>query len=183
MSGQRSGVATQIRQEEPRALYTHCYGHSLNLAMSDTIKGVKLMRNAMDVTHEIGKFIKYSPKRNAEFDKIKDEICPDQPGFRVLCPTRWTVRAKSLKSVLDNYGVMQELWTSVLDGNIDSDVRARVISVKAQMESFNFFFGVSLGQLVLNLTDNLSATLQSSHISATEGLKKWQSSQLKLCQR
>ena len=81
------------------------------------------------------------------------------------------MRAKSLKSVLDNYGVMQELWTSVLDGNIDSDVRVRVIGVKAQMESFHFFFGVSLGQLVLNLTDNLSATLQSSQISAMEGQK------------
>ena len=32
VSGPRSGVATQILQEEPRALYTHCYGHALNLA-------------------------------------------------------------------------------------------------------------------------------------------------------
>ena len=27
---------------EPRALYTHCYGHALNLAMCDSVKGCKV---------------------------------------------------------------------------------------------------------------------------------------------
>ena len=169
MTGHRNGVATQITREEPRALFTHCYGHSLNLAMCDTIKGTKLLRDAMDVTYEISKLIKYSPKRNAAFDELKERIAPDTPGFRVLCPTRWTVRAKSLKSVEDNYAVLQELWSSVLDGSVDPDVRARVCGVKAQMESFNYYFGIRLGQLVLNHADNLSATLQRSSISASEG--------------
>jgi len=36
MSG---GVATQVQQLESRAIiYTHCYGHLLNLAADDTIK-------------------------------------------------------------------------------------------------------------------------------------------------
>ena len=87
MSGHRSGVATQISSDEPRALFTHCYGHSLNLAMCDTIKGTKLMRDVMDVTYEISKLIKYSPKRNAQFNCLKDQITPDTPGFRVLRPT------------------------------------------------------------------------------------------------
>ena len=38
MAGCRTGVASQILSIESRALYTHCYGHSLNLAMRDTIK-------------------------------------------------------------------------------------------------------------------------------------------------
>ena len=37
MSGTKSGVAKSIMDEEPRAVYTHCYGHSLNLAASDAI--------------------------------------------------------------------------------------------------------------------------------------------------
>ena len=49
---------------------------------------------------------------------------------------------------------------------MDPDGRACVIGVKSKMESFHFFFGVSLGQLILNLPDNLSAALQSSRISA-----------------
>lgn len=53
MAGHRNGVAAQIPIVEPRALYMHCYGHSLNLAMCDTIKNCKLTRDAMDITHEI----------------------------------------------------------------------------------------------------------------------------------
>ena len=36
--GARSGVATKLLELEPRALYTHCYGHALNLAVQDSLK-------------------------------------------------------------------------------------------------------------------------------------------------
>ena len=44
MSGTRSSVAKSIMDEEPRAVYTHCYGHSLNLAARDAIRNSKLIR-------------------------------------------------------------------------------------------------------------------------------------------
>ena len=34
-----SGVAKQIQDEEPRALFTHCYGHSLPLRATDECAG------------------------------------------------------------------------------------------------------------------------------------------------
>uniref|UniRef100_A0A8W8K1D5 DUF4371 domain-containing protein n=1 Tax=Magallana gigas TaxID=29159 RepID=A0A8W8K1D5_MAGGI len=33
MSGAKKGVAANITKQEPRAIYTHCYGHALNLAV------------------------------------------------------------------------------------------------------------------------------------------------------
>ena len=39
------------------------------------------------------------------------------------------------------------------------------------MKSFDFYFGVSLGELLLNHSDNLSKTLQSASMSAAEGQK------------
>ena len=33
--------------------YTHCYGHSINLAMSDSIKACKPVKNSLEVTHEV----------------------------------------------------------------------------------------------------------------------------------
>ena len=38
MSGSKSGVAKRVQDEEPRAAYTHCYSHSLNLAANDLVK-------------------------------------------------------------------------------------------------------------------------------------------------
>ena len=100
MSGHRSGVAKQLRDEEPRALYLHCHGHALNLAAGDAIKKCKFTKDALDVAFEVSRLIRFSPKRTAELEKIKNELALDSPGFRVLCPTRWTVRAASLKSLL-----------------------------------------------------------------------------------
>ena len=52
---------------------------------------------------------------------------------------------------------------------IKAEMRARLGGVAKQMDSFNFFFGVELGCIILNMTDNLSASLQGSNISANEG--------------
>ena len=38
MKGHRIGVTKQISQIEPRAVFTHSYGHSIYLAASDTLK-------------------------------------------------------------------------------------------------------------------------------------------------
>ena len=55
MSGSRNGVATQIMAEEKRAVYTHCYGHALNLAVGDAIKQSKVSRDALETAFEISK--------------------------------------------------------------------------------------------------------------------------------
>ena len=41
MSGAKKGVAKVLLDEEPRALYTRCYGHALNLAVGDCVKQCK----------------------------------------------------------------------------------------------------------------------------------------------
>ena len=57
MSSLKSGVATRLLQEEPRAIYMHCYRHSLNPACADAIKKCSVMKNALDTTFEITKLI------------------------------------------------------------------------------------------------------------------------------
>jgi len=37
MSGHRKGVAKSISDEQPKAIFTHCYGHALNVFAADTI--------------------------------------------------------------------------------------------------------------------------------------------------
>jgi len=110
ISWAKRGVAANITQKEPRAVYTHCYGHALNLAVGDTVRSCKILPDTMDTVHEVSKLIKYSPKRDVQFEELKSNMNPETPGFRVLCPTRWTVRADCLKSVLNNYSVIQTLW-------------------------------------------------------------------------
>ena len=93
-------------------------------------------------------------------------ITPSTPGIRTLSPTRWTVKADSLQSVLDNYTVLQEIWQESLAVVKDTEMRARIPGISAQMSTFSFFFGVLLGQLLFSHSDNLSRT---SSISAADG--------------
>ena len=71
MQGTRSGVGTRFLEEEPCALYTHCYGHSINLAASDAIKHTKVMKCAMEMVNEVTKLVKYSPRREQIFHNLK----------------------------------------------------------------------------------------------------------------
>ena len=134
MVGAKTGVATRIKEIEPRALLTHCYGHALQLAVSDTIRAIKLMRNILDAAFEMHKLIKYSPKRERAFNRLRGETAPGNSDYRTLCPTRWTVRAVSLQDILDNWDVFQELWDKILEGRVDPEVRDLVVGVQTQMQ-------------------------------------------------
>ena len=169
MAGSRSGVATRILEEEPKVLYTHCYGHALSLACSDSVMRCKLMRNALDIVYEITKLIKKSPRRDATFKTIREQLSSPSPGVRILCPTRWTVRAEALLSIISNYEALQLLWEESLDFVKEAEMRSRIIGVSASMKSFDFLFGTVLGEMLLRHSDNLSRTLQSHYMSAAEG--------------
>jgi hypothetical protein len=169
MSGAKSGVAKQIQDEESRAIYTHCYGHALNLACSDAIKGCKVTKEALESAYELIKLIKFSPKREEIFNVIKEELAPGTAGIKVLCPTRWTVRGESLSRIITNYSFLQTAFEQCKDLAADTEMKSRIIGTLAQMRSFDFFFGIMLAELILKHSDNLSRTLQHAHLSAAEG--------------
>ena len=73
--------------------------------------------------------MKYSPRREGLFHQVKDEVLPDSPGIRDLCPTRCTVRASSLKSAL------LDLWEKAAEIVRDTE---NILGVTAQMTSFDF---------------------------------------------
>ena len=70
----KSGVAKRILEEEHRALFSHCYGHSLNLAASNLVKECKGVSDALSTTFVISQLIKFSPKHETPFHKLKDEL-------------------------------------------------------------------------------------------------------------
>ena len=139
MAGSKSGVSTQLSKEEPRAVYMHCYGHALNLAVSDMMKKNRLMSDTLNTTSEISKLLKFSPRHDVAFEKLKSDLAPNEPGFRKLCPTHWTVKGESVQNVFDNYAVFQDLWEEVKSITADSDARARIGGVEAQMGKFEFY--------------------------------------------
>ena len=94
-------------------MLTHCYGHLLNLAIGDTVKQLKVCRDALDVVFEISKLIQFSPKRNLALVRIRVENPTDNEGpnvgIRAFCSTRWTIRGEAIQSIIDNYSILNKL--------------------------------------------------------------------------
>ena len=97
-----TGVATQIKQIQPKALCIHCQGHCTNLACCECLKKIILLRNSLGTSNEALKLIKDSPKRTAMLKSIKKEDLDTSAGVSSFSETRWTVRAKSLNSIKSN---------------------------------------------------------------------------------
>lgn len=167
MCGRHTGVATQIRRKEPRAMYIHCMAHSLNLAIQDTCRSIQVMSEVFDIVLELSKLFKYSAKKKAMLLKLKSELAPASPGMKPLCPTRWTVRAESLRSIILNYTVILAVLQEIVEeykGNFEACCQAR--GILAAMEKFHFLFGITLSEQIFSITDSLSKAFQKKDLSA-----------------
>ena len=97
---------------------------------------------------------------------------PDTEKFLALeklRPTRWTVRVSCFQKMIDNYCLPLKFWDECLKESLDSGTRSRIIGCKAQMKTFNFFFGLCLCQQHYSLTDNFFKTSQKEKMSAVSG--------------
>lgn len=90
MMGRLRGVATHIQTEQKAAISIHCLAHCLNLCLQDAAKNSQPIRNALDVTLELAKLIKGSPKRTVIFNQCKEDLSVSGTGLKPLCPTRWS---------------------------------------------------------------------------------------------
>ena len=96
-----------LQSEEPKAVYTHCYGHALSLAC---------MKEELETSHELIKLVKKSPCRDSLLQKLKEQMPNDSSGIQV--------RAQALHSILANYKVLQILWDKSLEIVKDAEMRS-----------------------------------------------------------
>ena len=79
------------------------------------------------------------------------------------------MKADSMDSILKNYDCLMELWEWSIEKVKDTQMNARIRGVQVHMLTFDFFYGLTLGECLLRHAENLSATLQTKDLSASEG--------------
>jgi len=133
-------------------LRSQCYdGYN---TMAGARAGVATKVQEIDTCVELVKPIRFSLKREALLRKLKEESDNNAINVRSLCPTRWTVRAESLSSILVNYDSMQELWEAALHERSDTEKNARIPGIQSQMHCFKFLFCLVQTEMNLRHTDN-----------------------------
>jgi hypothetical protein len=108
MSGIHRGVQARIAALVPRAVYTHCKAHSLNLAIVHA-STVLHARNMMDTVQTVAFAFNYSAKRLMRFQEQLDgdAACREEMERRTklqsLCETRWAARADALHTFVSSF--------------------------------------------------------------------------------
>ena len=174
MVGKNSGVAVKIQEKQTKAFATHCHCHSLSLSVKDATKNCTILENTMNTSKEIVTLIKFPPKRENMLGTVTQNIEGDSadqaPGVSKFSVTRWTIRAVCFNRIYLKYQELQSTWDECLEeGGMNSELKAGIICCKAQMGTFDYFFGLQLGYRLFSHTDNLSKTLQGKRICAAEG--------------
>ncbi|XP_046569596.1 zinc finger MYM-type protein 1-like [Haliotis rubra] len=179
--GHVNGVAVQLQGEEPRAVHVHCLAHCINLALQEATRACKPLRDALDITIEVNKLIKYSPKREHLFKNlqkapsIEKRLDMDVPqtertrGLRPLCPTRWRVRTGSINSVLENFDTLRKAFEEINKGH---DENARIAGgLLSQFDQFSVPFGLKVSSQIFGASGQLSSSIQSVETTAKDARK------------
>ena len=127
ISGEKAGVATQIKAINSKCLYTHCYGHALNLSVKDACTKIQCLKDTFYTANEICKLVNKSPQRETYLRKLRIQSGNKEKSVHAFCPTRWTVRGATLASIIDNHNELMSLWEHSLSITNDTEMKAELL--------------------------------------------------------
>ena len=90
MAGEKAGVQARIREKQPKAIYTHCAGHSLSLAIMNSCS-IPPIRNCIDHIKGFTLWVKNSDKRAGLLKAVVSSSTHTSSRVPLLntCITRW----------------------------------------------------------------------------------------------
>jgi len=185
MSGQKSGVQKLICDQQPKAMYTHCAGHSLNLAIVTSCSILPIQRcisQVKSMTH----WIKASPKREGFLKVIVHEgiqsgVCASRTPILNVCITRWVENIDGWERFCLCHPFLIQLCEAIIYGTSEEnfkeyssswtqeDKNNALAHLKA-IESFEFIYVLVTLQHSLLYLKEASVKLQGIHQDIVSGL-------------
>lgn len=171
MSGHLNGVAARFQAEQPAAISVHCLAHCTNLCLQEVTRNCKSLRDGLDTVHDVTSLIRNSPKRLHMFKSLQEMTnSGSTPTLKPLCPTRWTVRTRSIDSVLQNYSIVVDALEVISSSGSDEGSR-KAGGLIALMDKFSTYFGMRLASLIFGKTEILATSLQTVRSSVEDAIK------------
>lgn len=110
MASNIGGVQGLFRRDVPRAIYTPCNSHKLNLVIASASK-LPQIRNCITAVNAAYLFLNASHKRQGFFERVLDIVNgretetpqphSDQRKLKGLCKTRWVERFEAIDNFID----------------------------------------------------------------------------------
>ena len=122
MSGEKSGVQKRIRDKQPKAIYTHCAGHSFNLAILSSCT-LPPIRNCIDQVKSITLWTKNSPKRDALLKAVVDTYgnmhssSTSHTPLLYVCISRWVENIEGWERFTLSHPYLVKMCEVILHGD------------------------------------------------------------------
>ena len=133
MKGQHKEVQARMRQLQPKALYTHCRAHVLNLVVLHNCKE-PIVRTLIDTVQKVSISFHYSAKKLDQYQAGLEEADPNtkecmgrRSKLQNLCETRWAARSDTLFAFKASFPVVIEALSYL--GEDDAECRAYGTSI------------------------------------------------------
>eukprot|EP00794_Sanderia_malayensis_P004246 gene4246-4810_t len=168
LSGHLSGVAARIKDENPAAHRIHCANHRLDLALKGCTKESKIVCETLSFVQDLAVFIRNSPTRMSIYEDIAKDVSSDGSvdSLHLLCPTRWTVRTKSVSAILKNYSAIQAALLIIANETSAREVSDKAYGLVGNMVNFKTYFGLRFALNLFSVCEQLAKTLQTKGMLA-----------------
>ena len=168
MAGSSRGAAKLIQDSYPKAIYTHCAAHVLNLCIVKCCS-IPEIRNTMDTAESICRFFFNSPKRQLALENKISVLLQGERRTKLksICKTRWVERHEAFEVFVDLFEPLvccfEDIKNSTLE-NWNRETRSDAQSLFLALTRFPFIISLVITKDVLAYSKALSVKLQGRYI-------------------
>lgn len=162
MKGKHQGVQKRLLDINPRAFYTPCGCHSLNLTLSDIAHSCQRARDFFGVVQRIYTLFADSTKR---WKILKDNIKEKGLTLKSLSVTRWESRIESIKPIVLQASAIREALLELADSETDYKIISQANCLAYhELGNFEFIVGMVIWFQILAKVNIVSKDLQSEEM-------------------
>ncbi|XP_056595590.1 52 kDa repressor of the inhibitor of the protein kinase-like [Triplophysa dalaica] len=163
MSGKVSGVQKRVKELYPRAMYTHCRSHALNLVVVHGGSDLPLVRNTMSIVEKIAVFFSATgARKDALRAESRREGQPKTAGIPLMSDIRWGSRANTLSAFVEQFTAIH----SVLE-TMEAEVTTtsgKASTLRHSIGTFETIITAVIANKVLGYMLPLTKKLQSTNL-------------------
>lgn len=167
MRGEFNGVQAIIQRDFPKAVYTHCTSHCLNLCLSDAAKTPSI-RNCFSTISEVCSYFKASAKRSKVLKDALVAAGKNNTGLHNYCETRWVERHDAVSVFNDCFDSIIDALEIIMNSNEEASTKAT--SLHTCLCKFEFIITLTVMSKMLSLTYIISKYLQKESVDISSAL-------------
>ncbi|XP_060969474.1 uncharacterized protein LOC133036761 [Cannabis sativa] len=167
MKGKYKGVQKRLLDINPRALYTPCGCHNLNLVICDVANSCVKAISFFGVLQRIYSLFSSSTKR---WTILKNNIT--NLTVKSLSQTRWESHIESVKAIISQTPNIRDALFELAEISEDPKIKSEATSlVNYELENFEFLLGMTIWYDILFPINSISKHLQSKNMDIDKAIQ------------